>query len=157
MPRSTRRAYALDYGLLIEIMRLVRGHGGVYSDPRRLHRKTYSFGGGGGGGPGFGYAVVREIDTAFPWVLDASVAVPVDRAAGEWEISDDVVQMFTDNVESRYYLPFVWNGNANTFHPGFLLKTRAEAGGTVIEQGLRLPYLSTQPANPPTQCQIIAG
>lgn len=154
MPREGR-AYALDGSLVRQIKKLLDESGGLVNRSTGRKRKTYSF--GSGSTAGFGYAVVREIDPAFPWELEASIATPIDRAAGDWEIADETVTMFTDNVESRYYGPFVWNGDAQSFHVKFLLKTRIEPTGVVIEQGLRLPYLVTQPANPPSQCQIIAG
>lgn len=155
MARSGK-AYALDGNLLRRLIRMEKLHGGQYLPLHRMHRKTYSFG-GTGGTAGFGYAVIRSIDPDFPWTVTASVATPVDRAAGEWSIAEETVDMFTDNVDSRYYRPFIWNGQPTSFHAKFLLKTRIEPDGIIIQQGIRLPYLATQPANPPSQCQILGG
>lgn len=155
MPRRGR-AYALDEGLLTKLVAMLRESGGMYNRGQLRKRTKYSFG-STGGTAGFGYAVIRSIDPDFPWTVTASVATPVDRAAGEWSIAEETVDMFTDNVDSRYYRPFIWNGQPTSFHAKFLLKTRIEPDGIIIQQGIRLPYLATQPANPPSQCQILGG
>lgn len=133
------------------IARTIRDNGAVVN---RRPRRTYAFGGGGGGGNPFGYCVVRSYTDLSPWTLQVQRVVPIDRALGTWDVVGDIFTAFTHVIRSRYYQPFVWNGNVATIHEGHILPTFNEGGNIVVFQHAKMALVAQPTIRPITDCQV---
>lgn len=143
--------------------RLVSGSSGVatilwHNPPAEYPDTAWAIlrigGGGGGGGNPFGYCVVRSYTDLSPWTLQIQKVVPVDRALGTWDVVGDIFTGYTHVIRSRYYQPFVWNGNVTSIHEGHILPTFNEGGNIVVLQHTKMALVAQPTIRPITDCQV---